>query len=431
MRQCVSCNTVLANLQEYLEHVKPAANKQCPACSLSFQIECDYELHKLTVHTHDHENTAKENVRPEIASALPDNEEPLEQQSLEKYVQMLNLESSTSSTSSNAITTSHQVAQNFALDNPFDDAPVLGGGTSKKVLISTLLGQPHGDLLDLSSVSTKAETLGQAVTDFQGALKKRNSHESTGGKGQNSEVELKKRFVIPLETTSTGSPVLPEFTPGSSEAAMGSPIRDVEGVSLVLHNQETAAVEPGRIICFECQAVFGNILALHQHQMVEGHNYCQWCFAFFIDRTMLRKHKDQVHNFQCATCDLIHITLGDLITHKQLKGHCYCKPCNSYFENVNSHKQHMSVMHDNAHYSLRPRPVKVGVAGGKYKCTVHGCSFSAYSANTLRTHQEQENHNFCRPCNKAFCDSLALKNHKSGGGRHAENLNARKIAAST
>ncbi|KMU86551.1 hypothetical protein CIHG_04340 [Coccidioides immitis H538.4] len=129
---------------------------------------------------------------------------------------------------------------------------------------------------------------------------------------------------------------------------------------------------------------------------MDKHNYCEWCYAFFADRTLLHKHKQQVHSFKCAV----------------------------YFKDQKSHRQHMAAMHDNSrHTPSPPKPTAtVAASGGKYKCTVPSCGFTSATAEQLRSHQQKENHNFCRPCNKAFCDAMALKNHKNGGGRHDENI---------
>lgn len=297
----------------------------------------------------------------------------------------------------------------------------------REVLQLVTSGSPQGDLLDLSPNSDELCNLDKAIGDFQEALKQRTTRrepavQSTADLSQ--EVVLKKRVpTVPASATITTNTSADTAinTPGTSEKAKTTP-QDRRPLAVAPEPQQGRIVPTGGIICFECGTSFSNVLALQQHQMSNKHNYCDLCYAFFADRKVLQKHKGQVHNFRCATCTLVHLTLEDLYSHQQLKSHCYCKACNSYFRDMASHKQHMTVLHDKSRHEPGVAPATNVSPVLKYKCTVQGCVFSSTSPDKLKTHQQRENHNFCRPCNKTFCDAVALSNHKKAGGRHTENL---------
>ncbi|WEW61771.1 hypothetical protein PRK78_007267 [Emydomyces testavorans] len=372
-----------------------------------------------------------EKEQPIVDSAVrEDKKQGVRYLSLDKYMQMRKSKNPTANVPGTPVSNHAkrpQVETKIALEDPFDDrwALALSGETSKGFRLS-LPGPPLGDLLELSTPSEKESTLSKAIDRFQEAVKERTMRKAPPVENKpnhNQQVRPKRRVAV--TATSTGSPCSTKVTPESSEPVR-TPNQQLQALPRIAEAQRPLKVESSGIICFECRTSFNNILALHQHQMANDHNYCHWCFAFFIDRAVLQKHNEQVHNFKCAACPMSYISLGDLLAHQKLNNHCYCRPCNSYFQDTMSHTRHTTALHDKSRLgevdTVAAAFAKVATPALKYKCTAPKCKFSAGNADNLRDHQRREKHNYCEPCNKTFCDAGALKNHKRGGGRHSENI---------
>ncbi|KMP10040.1 hypothetical protein CIRG_09273 [Coccidioides immitis RMSCC 2394] len=433
MRQCLKCKTVVENSQVYMCHIRPGVLRQCHVCALIFEIECEFERHKLVAHPRvlSTNNTAM--AKPQPAPVAPEGrEQGFRYLPMDDYTEVRPRENRTVDAPGplpSELRSDPETSTDI-LEDPFDDRCALAQGSESGKSVEIAFLEPfQGDLLlDLSPPDEKAGSLSKAISQFQSVVRSRPTREEPEAEHQQSptqDVELKKRVPISTTTTPTASPPSARVTPQASGPIKASPPSSAQAPpqppKVKSPEQNT---QMSGIMCYECGTNFSNVIALHQHQMMDKHNYCEWCYAFFADRTLLHKHKQQVHSFKCAVCGLSHFTVEDLIAHQQLKAHCYCKPCNSYFKDQKSHRQHMAAMHDNSrHAPSPPKPTAtVAASGGKYKCTVPSCGFTSATAEQLRSHQQKENHNFCRPCNKAFCDAMALKNHKNGGGRHDENI---------
>ncbi|EEP78411.1 predicted protein [Uncinocarpus reesii 1704] len=354
MRQCMSCNLVLQNSQTYLDHIKPGPLRQCSTCELIFEVQCEFELHQLVEHP----------KRKAIGSAAMTKESPLPNPAvtareqgfryipLDEHMETHTLGNptvETAETQTSQFPTDPRHMDDLLLGNLVDGSPIPApSGTASKGIPMALSGPPEGDLLDLSPPNEESGTLSKAISNFQDVLKNRPALERTVVKdtpSQTQEVQLKKRVPVTSPATSSGSPHPATITPESSEL-IKTPLQ----IRPVPEAQQQPNVQTSGILCFECGATFTNILALHQHQMVSKHNYCHWCLGFFADRSVLQKHKEQVHNFRCTSCNAAHFNLEDLITHQRLKAHCYCKACNSYFLDLKSHQQHMATFHDNSRH---------------------------------------------------------------------------------
>ncbi|EEQ32540.1 conserved hypothetical protein [Microsporum canis CBS 113480] len=198
-----------------------------------------------------------------------------------------------------------------------------------------------------------------------------------------------------------------------------------------------------RIICFQCEAGFDTIIGLQHHQMMEGHNYCSLCCAYFADERFLDKHMKMAHNFRCPTCDIALSSPSELLSHQEETEHSFCGTCCCYFQAESIQRKHNRMYHmrmscptcqevfpTQQELEQHQRATQHSYCGqcdevlGSqanfeahvatshiHKCTARGCLFAAAKLKILKDHQERERHNFCSPCNRAFADALALANH--------------------
>ncbi|KAK2879561.1 hypothetical protein FQN49_000754 [Arthroderma sp. PD_2] len=198
-----------------------------------------------------------------------------------------------------------------------------------------------------------------------------------------------------------------------------------------------------RIICFQCEAGFDTIIGLQHHQMTEGHNYCDICYAYFADGSFLDKHMTVAHSFRCPTCVSTFSSPGELWSHQEDTQHGFCDVCCCYFRTESVQRKHNFMYHMRVPCPTCEQvfPTQPGLeqhqrvaqhcycgqcdeildsqigfemhvaTSHAHKCNVVGCFFAGAKLNILRDHQEREGHNFCPPCNRAFTDTLALINH--------------------
>jgi hypothetical protein len=198
---------------------------------------------------------------------------------------------------------------------------------------------PQGDLIELED---QQEKLQKAIRQFNKT--RRSIRRQVKGKmSTDSSSQPADSFHTTPEMPSEAPKSARDRERGSDDGEptpRQAPVRHAESTQ-----SKTTTRRLSQIVCDECGADFGSMLALRQHQIAQEHNYCRLCYSFFLHRFDLERHNRLVHNFGCVECGELFPKAPELEKHQRKEEHGLCVACDCFFKSKESMERHFVTFH--------------------------------------------------------------------------------------